>query len=67
MQYQITKKRMIDDQGAGYTGYGIRAGLLVAHDISLSRKEVEELVDLMNHHQLALCHFWDVLEDYLSK
>ncbi len=36
-------------------------------DISVNKKEVAELVLLMNHEQLSLIHFRDAVEDFLVR
>ena len=57
--------------GATYRCYGVRlcyAGAEIdVEDLSLNRKEVEELVKLCNDLELSPQHLHDVLEDFLAR
>lgn len=35
-------------------------------DITTDKKQLEQLVDLCNREQLAYCHLYDVVEDFLG-
>lgn len=58
-----------------YQSYGIRAVFHTSKrklilkeipDIYFNPKAVAHLAELMNHHQLSLVHFGDVVEDFCS-
>ena len=70
--YRVIQTTVTDEDGILYPTYGIEAldqkgNLLEAiPDISLDRFAVLALAEKMNTHHLALVHFWDVVEDFLS-
>lgn len=46
---------------------GMATVIASAHDVTNDRYRAEQLADKFNRGNLALCHFSDVIEDFLSK
>ena len=70
--YRVIQTEVADEDGILYPTYGIEAidqnGNILRQipDISLNESAVTALAHKMNTHRLALCHFLDVVEDFLE-
>lgn len=47
--------------------YGIAGNSVSAADITTSREEISELLDLLNRNEVSEIHFFDALEDWFGR
>ncbi|MDR1892946.1 MAG: DUF6514 family protein [Oscillospiraceae bacterium] len=70
MIYRVFEETLSDPSAGEYHTYGIEAAengesRRIA-DISLNRREVEELAELFNREELDPAHFHDAVEDFFD-
>ncbi|MCQ5128185.1 DUF6514 family protein [Butyricicoccus faecihominis] len=47
--------------------YGIAGNNVSAADITTSREEISELLDLLNRNEVSEIHFFDAIEDWFGR
>ncbi|MCQ5128186.1 DUF6514 family protein [Butyricicoccus faecihominis] len=47
--------------------YGIAGNNVSAADITTSREEISELLELLNRNEVSEIHFFDALEDWFGR
>ena len=47
--------------------YGIVGKSVAAEDITTSREEISELLDLLNRNEISEIHFFDAIEDWFGR
>jgi len=71
-QYKTACRQYADCQAGTHEGYAIigrerfKRGNCLLPDVTTSRKAADQLVHLMNNHQVDLCQMRDVAEDLLA-
>ncbi|MCL2508389.1 MAG: DUF6514 family protein [Oscillospiraceae bacterium] len=73
ISFQITSRKVANDNGEVYVGYGFRVfdentdeELFSADDLSREESSVMELIELIRQNDVCPCHFMDVVEDFLT-
>ncbi len=68
--YTLNLNTVADENGKNHLTYGIdvfhnnRTALSIP-DISTEKTRMEELVKLINEHNLSIIHIYDIIEDFL--
>lgn len=65
--YQIYEAIYTNENKVSYVGYGIMETKtrITIKDITSDRKEIEKLIDKMNHLDLSIIHMRDVIDDFI--
>lgn len=65
--WDLTQSSVVAENGSTHETYGISKGSTVIRDISLNKKEILDLVKLLNTLDVSELHARDVVEDFLGR
>ncbi len=65
--WDLTQSSVVAENGSTHETYGISKGSTVIRDISLNKKEILDLVKLLNKLDVSEIHARDVVEDFLGR
>ncbi len=65
--WDITVSNVTTENGENYETYGIRRGDTVINDISLDKKDMDKLVEILNMFDVSEIHAYDIVEDFFGK
>ncbi len=65
--WNVTQSSVTAENGDQHETYGISKGDTVIRDISLNKKEILDLVKLLNMLDVSEIHARDIVEDFLGR
>ncbi len=65
--WNLAQSSVVAENGGTHETYGISKGSTVIRDISLNKKEILDLVKLLNKLDVSEIHAHDVVEDFLGR
>lgn len=65
--WYLTESNVIAENGKEHETYGIAKGGTIINDISLSKQEIRQLVELLNLLDASEIHAYEIVEDFLGK
>ncbi len=65
--WDLTQSSVVAENGSTHETYGISKGSTVIRDISLNKKEILDLVKLLNKLDVSEIHARDIAEDFLGR
>lgn len=65
--FQVVAKRCVSEDGVIYIGYGIQGEKCTVEDVTLCRKEAEQLANICNRLQLPEEELFTVAQDFVQK
>ncbi len=65
--WDLTQSSVVAETGDRHETYGISKGSTVIRDISLNKKEILDLVKLLNKLDVSEIHARDIAEDFLGR
>ncbi len=65
--WDVTQSRVVSENGDTHETFGISKGDTIIRDISLDKKDILDLVKLLNMLDVSEIHAHDIIEDFLGK